>query len=468
MRAESALYRSLLRIAREADKQPQQLVTLIGWPSQVFDKRHNKVVTQVVTKFPLVEDAVWEACGGSIEFAHPSACAADAFRRHRRRIKAMGFDYISDARELLKRLEHARRSFERVLTATVPKARVPLPPLELEFISGTRAGSKLVLSKQVAEKAHSGKWMLGEPALPDSATAAVSDLASREALKIYPLFLPSIEDFQLRRLAEPNLKLSLHRIGASSPSPVSFGDILIAHPLTGLSQPSLNQAVVVVSALCKTRASARGIVVNKLARGTLRSVLAAWSCRTGDGGLVKMSEADQRAMEALEPLLDANVLSGGDLKSSSLFESITWLHSLGDAVPGSLEVMPSLRGGPSVCIGGDIGIMAGLVASGQADLSRVRPVLGYAAWSTQQLELELKRGVWVRARTAAPEVALRLCMAALPSADDSRAQEQHQSFAWRAALHAAGLPALACFPRSTVVDESLRSLISEHYAGPHS
>jgi len=459
--ADRKLYRSLLRLARDADKHPQQLVTLLGWPSLVFDRTNNKVVRQTVCESPLAEDAIWEACGSSMEFAVPGGRAAAAIRKHKRRIDAVGFNYCAEAEHLLNRFHDARSFASRVLSAATTERKVTLPPLELEFISGARAGKKIVLGQRDADVAQSGKMSLTRP------QNAITQESPSSAFAMPELQLSRLTDGSCQMTPVRWLKpLALHHRAACDTSSPSFSEVLIAHPLTGLdwTKPSLDQAVLLLSHVCEERDFVKGVIINKPARGTLRNVLAAWSCRTGDGGLVRISQEDQMAVEALGPLLDATILTGGDVMSGSLSDSITWLHTVGEVVPGAKPVIPSLTE-PSLWIGGDVSILAGLVASGQVDLKRVRPIVGHCGWSRPQLELELKRGVWVRAQCSSSDVALRLCMASLPCLDDVSALERHRTAAWRAALRAAKLLVLAEFPRNQVVDEVLRKILAQHYRG---
>jgi len=414
MQGEQVVYRLLLRAARQIDRCPQQLVTLFGWPSVVFDRRSNKVVRQAVTKCPFAEDAILEACGGSIEFSHPTGSAARAVRRHRRLLSAVGFDYMPSAQMILERLEAAKRSTDRVLAA-VASNQVRLPELELEFISGPRAGSKVLLREDIADKVE------GQPVA-----------AAAESVPF------------------------LQRMAANDVSPCAVGQLLITHPLSAMAQPTLDRAVMLLADV--DAGTAKGIVLNMQARGTLRSVLAAWSCRTGDGGAHQIEETDKKHMENLGPLLDVPLLSGGDvMEAGNLYKSISWLHTLGRAVPGALEVAPS------VWLGGDVRVMVGLVASGKASREHIRPVLGCTRWALPQLELELQRGVWVRAHMATAELSQQLFAAPLPE-DDIQALEEQRVSSWRAALMGAGLPGLADFPRGRAVDVVLRAIIQKHYS----
>lgn len=449
MRAEQAAYRALLRVARQADRKPLQLTTLVGLPCQAFDRKSGLVVQRAQAhRCPLVEDAVCEAAGGFLEFAQPAGQAAASVRKHRRRSEALGFCYLPGARELLRRFSDAQDLSFRLQRAAAPKPQVKLPKLELEFISGPSMGKKLVLGEQAAERVGKRLFLEEEEERRDCLQVpSLESLAPPPNLvTVGPQLDGQGDELRLRRL----------EIGEYS-SRAAFGQFLIAHPLFGIVDTAFDKTIVLLSAVDDTNRQVKGLVINEPTRGDLRSVLAGWSCRTGDGGALRMSEEDMRVMEALDPLLDAPLLLGGNLRSETLLESITWLHTLGDVVPGAMQITRDLW------LGGQASSLAGLVASGQAELSRIRPVLGHMAWSIPQLELDLKRGAWIRAQAAEPEVALRLCMAALPAAHDNGARSRHQATLWRASLNALGLPDLASFPRGKAVDETIRSFFQSHY-----
>merc|ERR1711972_911029 len=116
---------------------------------------------------------------------------------------------------------------------------------------------------------------------------------------------------------------------------------------------------------------------------------------------VAMSEGPHSAADCAEvercglgPLMEAPLFAGGDIipRSNSFFDQLRWLHTLGPTLPGAKEIAPS------VWQGGDLQVAAELVQSGKVELSRLRPIRGYAGWSLRQLEIELERGVWARFR----------------------------------------------------------------------
>jgi len=84
---------------------------------------------------------------------------------------------------------------------------------------------------------------------------------------------------------------------------------------------------------------------------------------------------------------DFPVHSGGPVGNDQL----TFLHRLGEEIPGGHEVAPGLY------LGGDPEAMARVLASG-ADVSHeLRLIIGYSGWGEHQLDDELSAGSWVPA-----------------------------------------------------------------------
>lgn len=133
MRSEIRAYRALLRQCRRADLQPAHLVTLLGRPPRLYSPQLRKVARAPPAAMPFVEDAIWEACGGSTEYAQPRpgrGAAATAVRKHRRRAAALGLSYTNEAEELLQRFAEAAETAEVALRA----AHADDDPMELAGI----------------------------------------------------------------------------------------------------------------------------------------------------------------------------------------------------------------------------------------------------------------------------------------------------------------------------------------------
>ncbi|CAK0812357.1 unnamed protein product, partial [Prorocentrum cordatum] len=92
-----------------------------------------------------------------------------------------------------------------------------------------------------------------------------------------------------------------------------------------------------------------------------------------------------------------------------------------------------------------------LVRDGEAQLGDLRPFVGFSGWAALQLELELQRGVWVRARAPdRPQPWRRLL-------------GQPGGPCWRACLRASGMRALSLVPRGGEAgDASLRRRVEAH------
>jgi putative transcriptional regulator len=78
-------------------------------------------------------------------------------------------------------------------------------------------------------------------------------------------------------------------------------------------------------------------------------------------------------------------------------DTIHYIHSIGDMVPGSVHIEDNLFWG------GDIDNIRGLVAAGSISRAQIRFFLGYSGWSAGQLERELKENSWVIAKVK-PEI----------------------------------------------------------------
>ncbi len=192
-------------------------------------------------------------------------------------------------------------------------------------------------------------------------------------------------------------------------SPVSVGDVLVAHPMSCLSQPTLHGAVILLVAAEEAPADddafeasgedppvlgreggfVMGLVVNKRSGVTLADA------------------ATEHGMAALDTeLLASELFVGGDVSSRTL--------------TGVSDVDDDSCSGPPKWFTDDVTALEG----------RARIFCGYCGWSTAQLQNELARGVWFRAQ-APHTVALE------PVDDDSGTS------VWRSALSACGFPELA-------------------------
>ncbi|CAJ1330323.1 unnamed protein product [Effrenium voratum] len=138
------------------------------------------------------------------------------------------------------------------------------------------------------------------------------------------------------------------------------------------------------------------------------------------------------------PLLEQPLLPGGPTLHGRLEDDLFWLHCHTD-VPGATGLRLGLA------CGGDL-------AAARAGGGGLRVFRGSACWDRRQLQLEKQRGVWVHARAGfhkgGQEALRQLAMG-------------EASNGWRRALRAAGLPALANFPRGDV-DRLLKDYVGSH------
>ncbi|MDE5652056.1 MAG: YqgE/AlgH family protein [Muribaculaceae bacterium] len=78
------------------------------------------------------------------------------------------------------------------------------------------------------------------------------------------------------------------------------------------------------------------------------------------------------------------VNNGGPVDLQRLF----WLHTLGERLPGSVEILPGLF------VGGDYDSLIALFTSDEDISDRIKFYLGYSGWSAGQLENEIQSTAW--------------------------------------------------------------------------
>lgn len=94
---------------------------------------------------------------------------------------------------------------------------------------------------------------------------------------------------------------------------------------------------------------------------------------------IKVSDA----IEGFEEI-DIPLHMGGPVQ----VDTIHFLHTRGDVIDGSHEVIPG------VFWGGEQEQLGYLIASGVVSPAEVRFYLGYAGWASEQLEAEFEEGAW--------------------------------------------------------------------------
>ena len=114
----------------------------------------------------------------------------------------------------------------------------------------------------------------------------------------------------------------------------------------------------------------------------------------GTFGFVLTNYLDLNLAEVAKnfPNISANIGIGGPVQTESIF----FLHTLGDRLPGSIEVEDG------IFIGGDYDLLTEQLSEGVVDNSKVRFFLGYAGWDPGQLEEEIGRNNWIVAPVLNP------------------------------------------------------------------
>ncbi|CAL1152084.1 unnamed protein product [Cladocopium goreaui] len=222
-------------------------------------------------------------------------------------------------------------------------------------------------------------------------------------------------------LSEAQVMAARWRLTWCAPSEdhqAEVGDVLMTHPLSGLFQEVYDQAVLLVVESNQEEGLVKALILNKDSGETLAQR------KTLPRGSVK--------------LVNEPVYQGGPVDVAELW----WLHS---ASTDELlrEGATSLRLG--LAMGGELQRISS---------SSVRFFKGCAAWATEQLQTELQRGVWVHARPGFHRGGRE--------ALHQLALEARGASAWRAALLATNLPALAEFPRGHDVDTMLQEYVTTH------
>ena len=85
------------------------------------------------------------------------------------------------------------------------------------------------------------------------------------------------------------------------------------------------------------------------------------------------------------PEFNGGLYVGGPVDTNSLF----FVHTLGDAIEGSLEI------GSGLFWGGDIEIVKEMILLKAITPNDIRFSIGYSGWSPNQLDDELKRNSWL-------------------------------------------------------------------------
>ncbi len=94
------------------------------------------------------------------------------------------------------------------------------------------------------------------------------------------------------------------------------------------------------------------------------------------------------------PPINSVVSLGGPVQTNTLH----YLHTLGDIIPGSIKVMDTIYWG------GEYEVIKRLLESGILTNENIRFFLGYSGWQSNQLEDELNDNAWVVADIHSNEI----------------------------------------------------------------
>ncbi len=104
-------------------------------------------------------------------------------------------------------------------------------------------------------------------------------------------------------------------------------------------------------------------------------------------GFVLNKSSELYPDEVIEDLFNfkGELYVGGPVSSNSLH----FIHTLGDKIPGSMQITDTLYWG------GDFEVLKKLVNSGKVDYTQVKFFAGYSGWSPGQLEGEINENSWI-------------------------------------------------------------------------
>jgi putative transcriptional regulator len=133
----------------------------------------------------------------------------------------------------------------------------------------------------------------------------------------------------------------------------------------------------------------------------------------GSVGFVINKSTDVYPDEVIEDLFNfrGELFIGGPVSANTLH----FLHTLGDLVPGAIQITPTISWG------GDFEKIKKLINEGKADSKAVRFFAGYSGWSPGQLESEIAENSWI-----------------VTSLDDYQIMRSDSSAIWQESLESLG------------------------------
>lgn len=89
-----------------------------------------------------------------------------------------------------------------------------------------------------------------------------------------------------------------------------------------------------------------------------------------------------------------NISLGGPVQTSNLY----FIHTLGEMLPGSIEILPNLF------MGGEFEVLKEKISSREITSDDIRFFLGYSGWSPNQLDDEMTESAWFVSEVNAKQV----------------------------------------------------------------
>jgi len=116
-------------------------------------------------------------------------------------------------------------------------------------------------------------------------------------------------------------------------------------------------------------------------------VLLAEHNKEGSFGIIMNKPIDNKFNDIITDFPDygGQLFLGGPVSNSSLF----FIHTLGNIVENSMEIMDGLFWG------GDIESIRELMLLKKVDANQIRFCVGYSGWGSKQLDEELERNSWL-------------------------------------------------------------------------
>ncbi|MEI7594195.1 MAG: YqgE/AlgH family protein [Bacteroidota bacterium] len=125
-------------------------------------------------------------------------------------------------------------------------------------------------------------------------------------------------------------------------------------------------------------------------------VLLADYSQEGAFGIIINKPMETKVNEVLldYPELDFPIYLGGPVQKDNVF----FIHTLGDIIPESVKIIDGLFWG------GDFEMVKELIKTKSLNSTNIRFFIGYAGWTSMQLEEELKINSWVISESNTEEI----------------------------------------------------------------